>query len=93
MNVYVNFCYISLKRVLIDQEDMSGFFFLIHIFCQHKWFLSQYGDLNSIIIEKNQMTYLLTNNNNKKIPAPRYIVSAGSRIQKLCSTLCFVQKG
>lgn len=35
------------------------------------------------------MTYLLTN----KKKAPRYIVSASSRIQKLCSTLCFLQKG
>lgn len=88
------FCYISLKGVLIDKEDIyKSVFFVIYVCCQHKWFLSQYGDLKSIIIEKNQMTYLLTNNNNKKNPAPRYIVSASSRIQKLCSTLCFVQKG
>lgn len=93
MNVYVKFCYILLERVLIDKQDIyiSGFSNLCLLPTQ--WFLSQYGDLKSIITEKNQMTYLLTNNSNQKKWAPKYIVSASSRTQKLCNTLCFVQKG
>ena len=52
--------------------------------------VSQYFDLKSVIIEKNQMTYLQLTEANRK--DPRYILSGTSGQPKLHTALCFVDK-
>lgn len=57
-------------------------------FNQHKWFLSQYGDLKSIIVEKNQMAYLLANQFIKKLQGILYQPILGYKSWIVLCVLC-----
>lgn len=46
------------------------------------------SDLKSIIIEKNQMTYLLANNNNKKLQGILYQPVLGYKNSSVLCALC-----